>query len=175
MSNQLPVIVAGGGIGGVAVTQVSSSIGKRQHLLRGRVDPRVVLEPRGQTEGAGIQLGPNAFHAFDALGIGDKARSRSVFTDEMVMHDAIDGKRIGRIPTGEAFRKRFNNPYAVIHRVDVHTSLLEGATETGQVGFNIARYLAMENRLGKQGEALGYRQIGRPGADRTGLRQHHGL
>jgi salicylate hydroxylase len=85
--------------------------------------------------GAGIQLGPNAFHAFDALGIGEKARSRAVYTDEMVMHDAVDGSLVGRIPTGEAFRKRFGNPYAVIHRVDVHKSLLEGAQETGKVEF----------------------------------------
>jgi salicylate hydroxylase len=85
--------------------------------------------------GAGIQLGPNAFHAFDALGIGEKARSRAVYTDEMVMHDALDESLVGRIPTGEAFRKRFGNPYAVIHRVDVHTSLLEGAQETGRVAF----------------------------------------
>jgi 2-polyprenyl-6-methoxyphenol hydroxylase-like FAD-dependent oxidoreductase len=85
--------------------------------------------------GAGIQLGPNAFHAFDALGVGEKARSRAVFTDYMVMHDALDETQVGKIPTGEAFRQRFGNPYAVIHRVDVHLSLLEGAQETGRVEF----------------------------------------
>jgi len=51
----------------------------------------------------------------------------------MVMHDAIDEAQVGMIPTGEAFRQRFGNPYAVIHRVDVHTSLLEGALESGRV------------------------------------------
>jgi salicylate hydroxylase len=85
--------------------------------------------------GAGIQLGPNAFHAFDALGVGDKARGRAVYTDYMVMHDAIDETQVGKIETGEAFRKRFGNPYAVIHRVDIHSSLLEGAVETGRVEF----------------------------------------
>ncbi|MPM85743.1 3-hydroxybenzoate 6-hydroxylase [bioreactor metagenome] len=85
--------------------------------------------------GAGIQLGPNAFHAFDALGVGDKARGRAVYTDYMVMHDALDEYQVGKIPTGEAFIKRFGNPYAVIHRVDVHLSLLEGAQETGRVEF----------------------------------------
>ena len=43
------------------------------------------------------------------------------------MHDALDETLVGRIPTGEAFRERFGNPYAVIHRADVHRSLLEGA------------------------------------------------
>ncbi len=83
--------------------------------------------------GAGIQLGPNAFAAFDALGVGEKARARAVYTDEMVMHDALDETLVGRIPTGEAFRQRFGNPYAVIHRADVHLSLLEGAQATGRV------------------------------------------
>ncbi len=83
--------------------------------------------------GAGIQLGPNAFAAFDALGIGEKARGRAVYTDEMVMHDALDETLVGRIPTGEAFRQRFGNPYAVIHRADVHMSLLEGAQESDRI------------------------------------------
>jgi salicylate hydroxylase len=54
----------------------------------------------------------------------------------MVMHDAVDEALVGRIETGEAFRKRFGNPYAVIHRVDVHNSLLEGVKETGRVAFH---------------------------------------
>ena len=54
----------------------------------------------------------------------------------MVMHDAIDETQVGQIPTGEAFRQRFGNPYAVIHRVDVHQSLLEGAQESGRVEFH---------------------------------------
>ena len=127
MTQQLPVIVAGGGIGGLAAALA---------LVRQGFSVKVLEQaPEIGEIGAGIQLGPNAFHAFDALGIGDKARSRSVFTDEMVMHDALDESLVGRIPTGEAFRQRFGNPYAVIHRVDVHLSLLEGAQETGRVEF----------------------------------------
>ncbi|MBD5802816.1 3-hydroxybenzoate 6-hydroxylase [Azoarcus sp. Aa7] len=127
MTEQLPVIVAGGGIGGLAAAL--ALVRQGFHVL--------VLEQADQIGeiGAGIQLGPNAFHAFDALGVGEKARGRAVYTNEMVMHDALDETLVGRIPTGEAFRKRFGNPYAVIHRVDVHLSLLEGAQETGRVEF----------------------------------------
>jgi len=128
MSDTLPVIIAGGGIGGLAAALA---------LVR-RGFAVTVLEQAAEIGeiGAGIKLGANAFHAFDALGIGDKARSRAVFTDYMVMHDAIDEYQVGRIPTDEKFRARFGNPYAVIHRVDVHTSLLEGAQETGSVAFH---------------------------------------
>src|SRR5262249_6085602 len=86
--------------------------------------------------GAGIQLGPNAFAAFDALGIGERARGRAVYTEEMVMHDAVDETRVARIETGRAFRARFRNPYAVIHRADAHKSLLEGAQATGRIEVN---------------------------------------
>jgi len=124
---ELPVLVAGGGIGGLAAALA---------LVRRGFQVKVLEQaPEIGEIGAGIQLGPNAFHAFDALGVGDKARARAVYTDYMVMHDAIDERQIGRIETGAAFRQRFGNPYAVIHRVDVHLSLLEGAQETGRVEF----------------------------------------
>ncbi|MEB2400181.1 MAG: 3-hydroxybenzoate 6-monooxygenase [Alcaligenaceae bacterium] len=123
-----PVLVAGGGIGGLAAALA---------LVRRGYEVKVFEQaPEIGEIGAGIQLGPNAFHAFDALGIGEKARGRAVYTDYMVMHDAVDGRQVARMPTGAAFRERFGNPYAVIHRVDVHTSLLEGALETGKVEFH---------------------------------------
>ena len=126
-STELPILVAGGGIGGLAAALALVRRGFRVKVME--------QAPEIGEIGAGIQLGPNAFHAFDALGVGEKARGRAVYTDYMVMHDALDEYRVGYIPTGEAFRKRFGNPYAVIHRVDVHLSLLEGAQETGRVEF----------------------------------------
>ena len=120
-----PVLVAGGGIGGIAA---ALALARRGFAVK-------VLEQSPQLGeiGAGIQLGPNGFAAFDALGIGEIARARAVYTDAMVMHDALDEACVGRIPTGAAFRARFGNPYAVIHRADVHGSLLEGAVATGRI------------------------------------------
>ena len=123
--SDLPVLVAGGGIGGLAAALA---------LVRQGFAVKVLEQsPQLGEIGAGIQFGPNAFAALDALGIGEKARGRAVYTDEMVMIDALDETLVGRIPTGAAFRQRFGNPYAVIHRADVHMSLLEGAQESGRV------------------------------------------
>ena len=124
-SRDLPVLVAGGGIGGLAAALALVRQGFRVQVFEQAAEVGEI--------GAGIQLGPNAFNAFDALGVGEKARSRAVYTDHMVMHDALDEYQVGTIPTGEAFLQRFGNPYAVIHRADVHLSLLEGAQETGRV------------------------------------------
>ena len=122
-----PFLVAGGGIGGLAAALA---------LVRQGFDVTVLEQALEIGEiGAGMQLGPNAFHAADALGVGEAIRARAVFTDYMVMHDAIDEYLIGKIPTGNAFRQRFGNPYAVIHRVDMHLSLLASARETGKVEF----------------------------------------
>jgi 3-hydroxybenzoate 6-monooxygenase len=125
MFTEPPVIVAGGGIGGIAAALALTRQGYAVLVLE--------QAPQLGEIGAGVQLGPNAFAAFDALGIGQIARSRAVYTDEMVMHDAIDETCVGRIPTGEAFRERFANPYAVIHRADAHRSLLEAAQASDRI------------------------------------------
>src|SRR5215468_1721352 len=120
-----PILVAGGGIGGLAA---ALALARQGYEVK-------VLEQSAQVGeiGAGIQLGPNAFSAFDALGIGERARSRAVYTDRILMMDAVDESEIVNMPLGEAFRGRFGNPYAVSHRADIHLSLLEGVQDTGRV------------------------------------------
>ncbi len=125
MTLSLPLLIAGGGIGGIAAALALTRQGLAVKVLEQSAELGEI--------GAGIQLGPNAFAAFDALGIGPKARARAVYTDEMVMHDALDESLVGRIPVGAAFRARFGNPYAVIHRADVHRSLLEAAEENAGI------------------------------------------
>ncbi len=124
-TSALPVLVAGGGIGGIAAALALVRQGFRVQVFE--------QSPEIGEIGAGVQLGPNGFHAFDALGVGETTRQLAVYTDFMVMHDAVDGYQVGKIPTGEAFRQRFGNPYAVIHRADVHNALFAGAMKTGQV------------------------------------------
>jgi 3-hydroxybenzoate 6-monooxygenase len=114
-----PVLVAGGGIGGLAAALA---------LARRGFSVKVLEQAQELGEiGAGVQLGPNAFAAFDALGIGPSARACAVYADELVMHDAVDESVVGRLAVGDSFRRRFGNPYAVIHRVDIHRALLEAA------------------------------------------------
>ena len=109
------IIIAGAGIGGLA-----TAIGLAQKGYHS-----LVLEKSDRLGeiGAGIQLGPNAFHAFDYLGVGNAARKMAVYIDNLQLMDALTGKEIARIPLGDDFRSRFNNPYAVVHRGDLHGSI----------------------------------------------------
>src|SRR5271167_4229712 len=111
-ANARPVLIAGGGIGGLA-----AALGLAQKGIAS-----VLLEKASALGeiGAGIQLGPNAFHAFDWLGVGDAARAMAVYVDKLRLLDAMTAADICSIDLGEPFRKRFGNPYAVVHRGDMH-------------------------------------------------------
>ncbi|WP_077002130.1 3-hydroxybenzoate 6-monooxygenase [Variovorax sp. KK3] len=119
-----PVLVAGGGIGGLAAALALVREGYRVKVIEQSAQIGEI--------GAGIQLSPNAFAACDALGVGANLRARAVYTDEMVMFDAIDAKRVAAIALDARFRERFGNPYAVIHRADIHGALLEGVQATAE-------------------------------------------
>jgi len=141
LADQRCVIVVGGGIGGLAAALALANIGIRVKLLERAAELGEI--------GAGIQMGPNAFNALDSLGVGEIVRSRSVFVEKMVMMDSIDATEVASIALGESFRRRFGNPYVVIHRADIHNSILEGVRRSPLIelitGTEIVRFAQDEN------------------------------
>lgn len=120
-----PILIAGGGIGGLAA---ALGLAQKGHRI-------TVLEKASKLGeiGAGIQLGPNAFHSFDYLGVGDAARAMAIYVDGLRLMDAIGGEEICRIPLDEPFRKRFGNPYAVVHRGDLHGVFLRACQDSDRI------------------------------------------
>src|SRR4029434_10900466 len=114
--NQKPVVVAGGGLGGMAAALALARKGFRS----------VVVEQAQQFGeiGAGIQIAPNAWHALDALGVGALVKKEAVFVEHLFMFDGVSGEKVIDIPLDKRFARRFGNPYAVTHRADIHGSLL---------------------------------------------------
>jgi 2-polyprenyl-6-methoxyphenol hydroxylase-like FAD-dependent oxidoreductase len=111
------VLIAGGGIGGLAAALGLAQKGIRSILLE-------KASALGEI-GAGIQLAPNAFHAFDYLGVGEAARAMAVYIDQLRLMDALTADEITHVDLGDAFRARFRNPYAVVHRGDLHGVFLK--------------------------------------------------
>ena len=116
--NDLPFLIAGGGIAGLAVALALARKGFSSHVLEREDDFGEV--------GAGIQIGPNAFHMFKVLGLTEAIDATCVYPDALVMMDAQSGDLVTRIPLNtNAFRDVFDYPYAVIYRPDLHFALLE--------------------------------------------------
>ena len=86
--NKHSAIVVGAGIGGLAAALALAREGQTVDLLEQSSEIGEI--------GAGLQLAPNAFAALDALGVGAAVRGASVFTDELVMMDAIDSPHTNR-------------------------------------------------------------------------------
>ncbi|MFC0863870.1 3-hydroxybenzoate 6-monooxygenase [Sphaerimonospora cavernae] len=119
------VLIAGGGIGGLAAAVGVASRGHRA----------VVLERRDTfTElGAGIQIGPNGFLALDRLGVGGEVRRLAVHIDELRFMDGTTGERVAGMPLGERYRARFGNPYAVVQRIDLYGPLLAACRDSALI------------------------------------------
>ena len=109
------VIVAGGGIGGMATAIGLSRAGCKVTVLERAAEFGEI--------GAGIQLGPNVFHALKTLGVAEKTLENAVYIDKLVMMDGMTGEKVAEIPVDAPFREHFRNPYAVIHRADLHAPL----------------------------------------------------
>jgi 2-polyprenyl-6-methoxyphenol hydroxylase-like FAD-dependent oxidoreductase len=113
----LPILIAGGGIGGLAAA----------YALARRGFPVQLFEqaPEFKELGAGIQLGPNIFRALDKLGVKDAVLADAHRPPAMEMRCALSGERVTRIPLDTPqFLTRFHQPYAVTHRADIHAAIL---------------------------------------------------
>jgi salicylate hydroxylase len=112
-----PVVIAGGGIGGLACALALARQGFRS----------LVLEQAREfgEAGVGLQVAPNALSVLDALGVGPAAKKNALLIERLLMMDGVTGEEIANIPLGARFVERFGNPYAVSHRADIHGALLD--------------------------------------------------
>jgi 2-polyprenyl-6-methoxyphenol hydroxylase-like FAD-dependent oxidoreductase len=126
-----PILVVGGGIGGLAAAYALAQQGIPVRVLE--------QSPEFREVGAGIQLGPNIFRMFEKLGLKDAILADAHIPPTQEMRDALTGKLITRIPLGEPFIKRFGQPYAVIHRADIHGRLLKACQDSNMITLENSR------------------------------------
>jgi len=124
-ANGLPILVVGGGIGGLAAAYALSRKGFPVRVLE--------QAPEFRELGAGIQLGPNIFRALDRIGLTESMLADAWRPEAQEMRDALTGELVTRIPLGDAFVARFNEPYAVTHRADIHGVFLRACQQSNLI------------------------------------------
>jgi salicylate hydroxylase len=111
----LPVIVVGGGIGGMTLALA----------LAQRGIASTVLEQAGAfgEAGAGVQLSPNATRTLFALGLQAEVRALGFAPEAAVVRDHASGALRLQNVLGEAAVRRWSAPYLTAHRADLHAIL----------------------------------------------------
>lgn len=113
------IAVVGGGVAGIA-TAIALA---RQGIA---VE---VFEQAGADEavGAGIQIGPNAARALQAIGAYEAVVARSTIPGGLVIRNGATGATLAAMAFGRSFEDRFGMPYRVAHRADLLAALLATA------------------------------------------------
>jgi 3-hydroxybenzoate 6-monooxygenase len=136
--HDLPILVAGGGIGGLAAAYALSLKGFPVRVLEQSAEFREI--------GAGIQLAPNIFAAAERIGLKGALLADAWQPPAMEMRDALSGELVTRMPLEEEFFARFEQPYAVTHRADIHGVFLKACRDSNLVSLeNNQRVEAFED------------------------------
>jgi 2-polyprenyl-6-methoxyphenol hydroxylase-like FAD-dependent oxidoreductase len=117
------VVVAGGGIGGLATAYALATTGTRVRVLE--------QAPGFAEVGAGLQLAPNATRLLRGWGLLDEVVAAGVLPRRLVLKDALDGIELTSLDLGAGFERRYGAPYVVIHRSDLLTILQRACEDAG--------------------------------------------
>jgi salicylate hydroxylase len=128
------VVIAGGGIGGMACALSLSLAGVEVELLE-------QATAFGEV-GAGLQLGPNAVRVLEQWGLSDALKACAAFPESLRVRDAHSDRSLGGLRLGEMSRTRYGAAYATLHRADLHSLLLEAVQRRVGVRLHLGTRLA---------------------------------
>lgn len=114
------ILIAGGGIGGLALAIALAQQGRASLVLEAR--------PEFSPAGAGIQLGPNGVRVLEALGAAASLQPQVGVPDAIHVYRGATGARVTALPLGAWIANRHGAPYWVAHRADLHAAL-KGAAD----------------------------------------------
>ena len=125
------VLIAGGGIGGLAAALGASRAG---------LDVRLYERAAAFSEvGAGVQIGPNVVRRLQAWGLQQALQSVAAFPTRLQVRSALSGKELGVLPLGAAAVSRYGAAYATMHRADLHGVLLAAVSQCTQTQLHLGQ------------------------------------
>jgi len=128
-SDNKPILVVGGGIGGLATAY---GLGLQGHSVQ-LLEQSEEIAPIGY----GVQIGPNVLPMLAKLGLERQVREAAYYPDNLTLYHALSGDLLAQVPLkGPAFEERYPAPYIAIHRVDLHEILLAACRKLSNVDLN---------------------------------------
>jgi salicylate hydroxylase len=153
-----PLLIAGGGIGGLTLALALAKSGNRSTVLEQR-------DAFGGT-GAGIQLGPNGVRVLQRLGLAEALLPAVGVPETLTVHHGATGRTLAVLPLGRWIAARHGAPYWAVHRGDLHALLANAAAAepliTLRTGFalaSLARTEAGVEARSTTGDVLGGRAL----------------
>ena len=116
------VLIAGGGIGGVATGLAAARAGWHATVFERAAEFSEV--------GAGVQLGPNVTRILQAWGMGAALKQVAAFPAGLHARSLKTGEVLATFPVKQAVTQ-YGAPYACLHRADLHGLLLKAAAREG--------------------------------------------
>lgn len=113
------MLIAGGGIGGLAAALALSQQGFAVRLFEARPEP--------DEAGAGLQLSANAVKALRVLGLEDAVAEHANRPALLELRLPGSGRTVSRVKLGETHEARFGAPYLQLHRAHLHRVLFDAA------------------------------------------------
>ena len=123
------VLIAGGGIGGLAASLGASRAGWEVRLYERAAAFSEV--------GAGVQLGPNVVRRLQAWGLQRPLQEVAAFPGRLQVRSALTGQELAAMPLGSTAVERYGAAYATIHRADLHGLLLAAVRQTTDTQFHL--------------------------------------
>jgi len=129
MTTTQQLLIAGGGIGGLAAAFAAAHAGWEVRLFERAQEFSEV--------GAGIQIGPNVTRILRAWGLEQELAAAAACPNRLQVRDAISGAELGVLPLGQRALNRYGAPYATIHRADLHRMLSRALARLPNVHLNL--------------------------------------
>ena len=111
-----PILIAGGGIGGLITALALAKAGWNSHILESH---EVFSEA-----GAGIELTPNAVRVLTKLGVENYIRPSIFRPEEVQIFNGLTGKQLKTYSFKNEIEERYGAPYWVLHRADLQKALV---------------------------------------------------